>query len=256
MERERRDVTCAHHGCYSQENNLEAAQRVLREHREIGVMEIDFCEYRGAFISAHDPTPAACANGSPLAAWVAWLCVRKRRTLYLDLKAHYSLKSWWWTECKFNVEALLGELVRLRAYFRSSARKHPVDIARHIWLTSQDQDVAQRLAWHCRGDDAKHWIVIADVPFMGAYVRRYTTPSCWQPALNQTVTGQMLAHHYDAFIVAIDCSFLGQSLEAFVRESSIRPGSTLILYAFELNQPPVELAGYTVIMMYNYRLAL
>ena len=254
MERERRLVTCAHHGCYGQENNLEAARLVLKQNREIGLMEIDFVEYGGQFVSSHDHTPHSCANGSTLAQWVEFLCVRKRRLLYMDLKAQYGLWSWWQPQHKFNLAALLQELNRLREYYMSSRRKHPVDITRLIWIASQDPDVAQQLLLHCHGTP---WIPIADIPYMSAYVKRAVTPSCMWPAVNQTVLGEMLHTQYPLQIAAIDCSFLaGTSFEKFVRDAGIQPGATLIPYAFERTQRPIELEGYTVIMVYNYRASL
>lgn len=254
MERERRLVTCAHHGCYSLENNLEAARLVLKQNREIGVMEIDFVETRqNQFVSAHDHSAHACANGAVLAEWVEFLCVRKRRTLYMDLKAQYGLWSWCWPQYKFNLAALLQELDRLRRYYMSSARKHPVDIARLVWIASQDPYVAEQLVLHCAGTP---WVVIADVPYMSAYVRRAVTPSCMWPTLNQSVLGEMVHARYPSRVAAIDCSFLDGDLGRFVHEAQIPRGTTLVPYAFERTQAPLELDGYTVIMVYNYRAQL
>jgi hypothetical protein len=255
MERERRLVTCAHHGCYSQENNLAAAKQVLKRNRQIGVMEIDFVEQHGQIVSSHDHTAHSCAQGSPMEEWIAFLCVSKRRTLYMDLKAQYGLTSWWWPERKFDVPALLAELNRLRRHYMSSQRRHPIDIARHIWLASQDPAVATHLVAHCRDTP---WIAIADIPYMSAYVRRAITPSClWPTVVNPNVMSEMMHERHPSWVVAIDCSFLDCSLEQFVREKAIQRGSTLLPYAFDPEtQAPLELEGYTVIMVYNYRLAL
>jgi hypothetical protein len=67
----------------------------------------------------------------------------------------------------------------------------------------------------------------------------------------------MMHERHPSWVVAIDCSFLDCSLEQFVREKAIQRGSTLLPYAFDPEtQAPLELEGYTVIMVYNYRLAL
>lgn len=250
-------TTCAHHGAINRPNSIEATRHVLRKNAEIGIVEIDFispANRPGQFLASHDYDHGEHGGGESLIEWIHFLCVEKRKRLYLDAKARLAVWSRFFTydaqerfDCT-GLYALLNDLA------------HEVD-SRHfklrsmVWIACQDYDVSRRL-FELNERHGYGWQVIVDIPYIEAYVAWYLTPLCWiAPRLQPALAERYVEYDFSqTSVVAIDCRCIGGlgAIAQFVHASNIKRGSVLVLYAFERSVKQVQLRHYTVIMMYDY----
>jgi len=243
---------CNHHGDFERQNNLPSARVIMRENPDIDIYEIDFIDFQSKFTSSHDYEKRNIDDGAPLKSWIAEVCVNRNKILYVDLKVDVNLAYiFWWggVEWKFDCRRLFKELEKLRKKYR----KKGVDICKYIWLTSQDFDVAKKLNSINQFDEKRRWTCIIDAPYVNYYIWQYALPGCMMGILGNRTSNDFLTYVFDSEIIALDYSFFGQDIVRFVESSTIRPGSTILLYSFELGTKPIEIPGHNVIMTYNYR---
>lgn len=244
---------CNHHGDYDRQNNLASARVIMKENPEIDIYEIDFIDFKSTFTSSHDYEMHNIDNGSPLKSWIEEVCVRNKKILYVDLKVDVNLAYiFWWgsVEWKFDCRRLFKELEKLRKRYK---KKNAINICDYIWLTSQDFDVVKKLNSINKFDEHNKWKCIIDAPYVNYYILQYAMPSCMMNLLGNRTYNDFLTYDFDCDIVALDYSFFHENIRSFVESSTIKPGSTIVLYSFELGTEPIKIPGYHIIMTYNYR---
>lgn len=245
-------VSC-HHGDIDRQNNLEAASLIMQENPDIDIMEIDFVLYNKELISSHDYSTEGILNGASLIEWVDLVILKHSHMLWIDLKPQALglgtfLESW--STAKEEAIVLFGILREARERYR------PVlDIRDFIMITSQDRAIIKEIE---RLNEGNEWRIVADIPHLQSYIWQYILPVGMQEQLNDAVF-EYFVKQYDFSahsVVAIDKSFFGHSLRRvfqFVRASTIKEGSTLILYNFAHDDPVVRSKYYDVVMQYDFR---
>ncbi len=245
---------CCHHGDFDRQNNLASAIVIMDENPQIDIYEIDFIDYGGQCISSHDYKQQNILNGSSIRDWIREICVKRKKILYVDLKVDVGLGyllSFSGSDWKFNCVRLFNELNRIHSTYQ---RKKNVDIKKYIWLTSQDYDVAGKLYSINNHLDRKHrWKCIIDAPYVNYYILQYLVSGCSPSFVNDRTYNACMEYNFDNDIIALDYSFFGSNITKFIKDSTIKAGSTIILYSFELGTKPIEIEGYYIIMTYNYR---
>lgn len=243
---------CNHHGDFDRQNNLASARIIIKENPEIDIYEIDFIDFQNKFTSSHDYVKQNIDNGSPLKSWIEEVCVKNKKILYVDLKVDVNLAYiFWWgsVEWKFDCRRLFKELEKLRKKHREKG----FNICNYIWLTSQDFDVVKKLNSINRFDEKSRWKCIIDAPYVNYYILQYALPGCMLGLLCNRTYNDFMSYEFDSDIVALDYSFFNENIRTFIESSTIKRGSTIVLYSFELDTEPIEIHGYHIIMTYNYR---
>lgn len=247
---------CCHHGDYDNQNNLAAAKKIMEENPQIDIYEIDFVDYGRQFISSHDYAYHSRIGGSPLSEWIREICVKRKKILYVDLKVDVDFSYLFFCsgggiEWKFDCQRLYAVLNEMARKYR---KKYNINIRNYIWLTSQDYDVVSKLNSINEFQEKKRrWTCIIDVPYVNYYIAQYTLPGCMMGLLGGRTYSEFMTYNFDCDIVALDYSFFTHYITRFIENSTIKLGSTIILYSFELGTEPINIMGYNIVMTYNYR---
>lgn len=247
-------MTSCHHGHADYQNNLIRAKDVLkRHHTEIGVMEIDFVNVRDDFVSSHDFSASNINAGSPLIDWIKLVVLKYEKILWIDLKSHHDFLGLFCCDVRFKTDCklLFDVLSRIRRTTR-----HRIET--NIWISCQDSDVKDQLVRHS-GLANNRWIIVNDIPFVGSYLQQYVLPRDWLTRLMLSVFRDYdfeatISLHNPHPVVCIDRSFFVtlQKLIAFIEDSSIPLGSTVLLYTFDATEEPFQIEGYNLIFQYDY----
>jgi len=257
-------TTCAHHGAINRPNSIGATREVLRQNAEVAIVEVDFISLSpGRFVASHDYSESSYEYGETLDAWLRFICLEQRKIIYLDLKARLPLLALLFhydAQERFDCAGFFLLLNRLADELSATVKKRKkrgrhFNLREHVWVACQDEEVSRRL-FALNEARGYGWRMIADVPHIETYLTYYLTPLCCLGSMLQPRMADRYAD-YDfshTTVVAIDCRCIAglQAIEAFVRASNIRRGTTLVLYAFERSVEPIKIDGHPVIMMYNY----
>jgi len=255
-------MTSCHHGHSLQQNNLRQALEVLATNPEIAVVEIDFVQVGDDFVSSHDYTQENITNGSPLCKWIEEVVVKRDKVLWVDIKSRIDFMAYCCCcdmRFKFDCAALFNVLARIYKTFKRRLQDK-------VWLSCQEKEVRDGLIRRNNRLDARHrWTVATDIPFVYSYAVnacRYVLPSSLSNWLQDRVFADLLVYDFDAtriyadtaIVVCIDRSFFPdvERLARFIEDSTIPLGSKIILYTFERTQPAITVAGYEIIMQYDY----
>ncbi len=259
--RHERKMTSCHHGHKEHPNNLEHAIEVLRENRNIGIIEIDFVQVGEDFISSHDYTEESIKQGSSLVRWVEQIVVKRDKILWIDIKSHVDFMAFFCcdTRMKFDCRALFRVLAGI---CKTLERR----IQSNIWLSCQDKEVSDTFVrLNNRLKPLYKWTIINDIPFVSSYawMRFYKALSLgtfdW---VHSSLFNYFLTYDYASTrnntdsktVVCIDQSFfpsIARIIE-FIEASTIPLGATIVLYTFDSTIPPISARGYTIIMQYDY----
>lgn len=237
-----------HHGHALYPNNLEETRRIIRQHGEIEIFEIDFISVDDQFISSHDYTEEGVQNGSSLAEWVAYLVVQERRTLFIDVKARLSFSTVILCGAKFQSFLFFRELARLRKCYRKQ-----LDIGERIWIGCQDGDLREELMQVNESQKlSERWQFITDCPRTYSYLAQMLLPQWLSNWFMQTYYGN---YDYSADdLVALDRSFFASNaeLEEFIERSKIRHDATLMLYSYVRSEQVPQTEHCRLIIQYDY----
>lgn len=240
----------AHHGDSRNQNNLEAARRVLETHPEIDIMEIDFILYCKELISSHDYTAEGVLNGSPLRDWIEMVVIQYGKTLWIDVKPLIALSALFWSIAEEVTACLYTILAEQALYAKQS---HNITLRNYLFITSQDPAI--KLELETRNKEG--WLIAIDVPAMRSYIWQALLPPGLQEWLNDSIYNA-LTRNYDFSrdsIVAIDKTFFDGNLKRlfrFIETSNIQPGTTIILYTFDGDMPPLKSDQYHIVTQYDY----
>ena len=250
-------MTSCHHGDASCQNNLARAKDVLERNREIKVIEIDFVQVGDDFISSHDYSRENIANGSTLREWIHAIVLRRKKILWIDIKSHVDVIALGCcnTRFKFDCAPLLKALARL---CRETKRR----LQDHVWLSCQDSEVRSALIHYNNTritDENKRWLIATDIPYVPSYICKLFLPQSVFTWVNEWMfSDTFMELDYTssrALIVCIDRTFFSsdEKLIDFIEQSTIPPGSTIVLYTFEEHRlTPIDVLGYKIIMQYDY----
>lgn len=250
-----------HHGDINNENNLKAAKEILRQNiDDINIMEIDFIQYNGEFVSTHDETCEGILNGSLLEKWIDFLVIENHKILWIDLKPKGTWVSFLFQSSLFEVNLLLNKLKYLRKYYKQN---NNIDIKNYIMIGSQDPKVRkemQRLNILERymGGNESEWLIIIDIPNVNAYITQWCLPYCFQYKLDIYVYNRFMSYDFSKSpLIAIDMTFFENDVDhvfEFIKNNkTIKHNSFIILYSFKRSHPPVHLENYHIIMQYNFK---
>lgn len=261
---EPRIMTSCHHGHAEIQNNLNQAMRVLRVHTDIAVMEIDFVQMGDDFISSHDYVAENIKNGSTLKTWIQQVVVKKKKTLWIDIKSHVDFFAFSFGCCDLRFKFDCRQLFRVLATIYKEVQQQPstVRLQDYVWISCQDSEVRDnlirlnnKLKGHLR------WTIVTDIPFVYSYACKYLLPVSAYSWIHDYVFSYFLTYDFSSTrvgqkepVICIDHSFFPSDakLTQFIENSSIPLGSTLILYTYSLSEAPLVIPGYTIIMQYDY----
>lgn len=241
-------IAC-HHGDSLNQNNLDAARRIMQKYPEITIMEIDFILYNDKLVSSHDYTSISILNGSLLEEWIDLVVVQYGKKLWIDLKPNVSVYALFYSNAVDFARCLFERLEEKRDLTRNM-----IDIKPHIIISSQDTAIVEEvdLLNHQRG-----WRTLCDVPRLKRYIMQAFLPPGLQEWLNDMVYDELtFQYDFSGFnMVAIDKSFFDhdiQRLFRFIEKSNIKEGSTIILYNFKMNIAPLVHPKYNIVMQYDF----
>jgi hypothetical protein len=243
-------MTSCHHGHFTKQNNLKAAEHVLKTHKdEIDVMEIDFVHLDNDFVSSHDYNTENIKNGSPLLEWIKLVVLKYKKTLWIDLKSHVDFIAFFCSDVRFKLDC--------RKFFEvlnGIRHKLKLRIETHIWISCQDREVHDCLVHQNLNT---RWKIVNDIPFVYSYVCKYLLPLSAYPYIHDYVFKYFLVYDFgdDSEIICIDQSFFPSTtkLLQFIEASNIPLGATIVLYTFKREQQvQLHLNGYNIIMQYDY----
>ena len=256
-------MTSCHHGHAEHQNNLRHAIDVIRTNPDIQIVEIDFVQVGDDFVSSHDYAPENISNASPLLEWVRKVVVERKKILWVDLKSHVDFIAFCCFCCdtrfKLDCKALFKVLARI-------CRTLGTRVQDKVWISCQDSDVREALIRCNRPLKAENkWTVVTDIPFVYSYAVnacQYIIPSSMYNWLQDRVFAELCQFDFERarifvdvpIIVCIDKSFFvnTERLAHFIEDSTIPLGSTIVLYTYDVTEPPVQVIGYNIIMQYNY----
>lgn len=237
-------ISC-HHGDSSNQNNLVAASRILREYPEIDIMEIDFVFYNNDIVSSHDYSAHNILHGSSLSEWIEMVVIKHKKILWIDMKPDLSIGAFLWPSFKEEVACLFSIL---RSFKRG--------IGNSLMITSQDPSITEEI--NNTPIDMK-WPTATDIPYLSSYIWQYILSPGLQ-VWNDDSIYKYFATEYDFSpysIVAIDKSFFAHDIDKvfrFISECNIGEGTTVILYNFKRGVPIIHSEYCNIVMQYDYSL--
>lgn len=244
-------MTSCHHGDVQCQNNLLQALQVIQSHEKIKVMEIDFVQVGEDFVSSHDYKPESIANGSPLSEWIDKVVLKNQKILWIDIKSHLDVFAFTCCDVRFKFDC--RQLFRVLAQLCNTTKQQ---LQSRVWLSCQDSVVRDTLlSLNNRLKQRHRWIIMADIPFVYSYACKYLLPFSASDWIHNYVFSHFVTYDFSQSpVICIDRSFFPSDnrLIEFIENSTITPGTTLILYTFESGHPPIEVLGYNIIMQYDF----
>ena len=254
-------MTSCHHGDVQCQNNLAQAIRVMQKYSAIKVMEIDFVQVGDDFVSSHDYSADSIKNGAPLRKWVEQVVLKRKKILWLDLKSHIDFFAFTCCDVRFKFDC--RQLFRVLAAICNETKQRLQD---RLWLSCQDCEVRETLIrYNNRLKERHRWIIATDIPYVYSYACKYLLPLSAYSWIHDHVFSYFKEYDFTTTtvgvefnkppVVCIDHSFFPSDtkLIQFIEQSTIPPGSTILLYTFQSHDyPPIEVLGYTIIMQYDY----
>lgn len=248
-------MTSCHHGDAECQNNLSQAKQVMRCYNEIRVMEIDFVQVGEDFVSSHDYKAENIQQGSSLREWIDLVVLRAKKVLWIDLKSHVdvlTLACCCGGDIRFKFDC--RQLFRVLAKLCNETKQH---LQKRIWLSCQDSEVRDTLIRYNNKLKACHqWMIITDIPFVYSYACKYLLPFSSYECIHNYVFTHFITYDFsESPIICIDHSFFpsDNKIIQFIENSTILPGSTILLYTFtDRDHPPIKVLGYKIIMQFDY----
>lgn len=250
-------MTSCHHGDSLCENNLARALDVLESNREIRVFEIDFVQVGDDFISSHDYSRENIANGSTLKEWIRAIVLTKKKILWIDIKSHVDFLAFTCcdTRFKFDCRPLLKALARI---CKETKRR----LQDNVWISCQDSEIRNALIHYNNTrikEERDRWLIATDIPYVSSYVCKLLLPESVFGWVNEWMfSNTFMELDYTssrALIVCIDHTFFSNDAKLidFIEQSTIPPGSTIVLYTYKKHRAtPIKALGYKIIMQYDY----
>lgn len=255
-------MTSCHHGDCAKQNNLGQAIEVTRAHPEIEILEIDFVQVGDDFISSHDYVAENIKNGSPLIQWIHQMVVKRKKTLWIDIKSHVDFMAFCCCcdmRFKFDCRALFNTLAKICNTLKRRVQPH-------VWLSCQDREVREAfISYNKRLEPINKWTIVTDIPFVYSYAVnacQYLLPSALYHWIQDRAFTGFLEYDFEMariavdvpLIVCIDRSFFAtnERIVRFVEESTIPLGSVILLYTYPKTEAPIVIQGYRVVMQYDY----
>ena len=239
-------ISC-HHGDIDHQNNIEAAVYILHDNPDIDIMEIDFVLYGKELISSHDYSAHSILNGATLLEWIELVIIKEKKVLWIDLKPKIDLSVFFWSIAKEEVNCL-------SILLDEACSRWGIWIRPYILMTSQDPTITHEIEQTL----SRNYQIVADIPNMSSYVWQDILPFGLQGWLDDSVYDHFM-NRYDFSrhpIVAIDKSFFGHSVKRvlrFIYDSSIKEGTTIIIYNFKVGAPIVRDPLYNIVMQYDFK---
>jgi hypothetical protein len=223
-------ISC-HHGSQKLENNLHLSIDVLKKHKEIDIIEIDFVFHDNQYISAHDLDHLE--HGSSLELWIDEIMARDK-ILWIDLKdtqLSFFINSY----TSINVERLFEILTKLHLKYKF--------LHRHILIGCQFIHVYEKLI------QQDIFTIIQDLPRDKMYVLDAITPNQYITSLSDVVKTSIIEdHHHD--IIAIDKKFF--TADYLLSLLTQIDAKIIILYNFQLDDEIPYVENKKIIYQYDY----
>lgn len=224
------EISC-HHGSQKLENNLPTTIDILKKHKEIDIIEIDFVFHDNQYISAHDLDHLE--HGSSLELWIDEI-MKRDKILWIDLKdtqLSFFINSY----TTIDVERLFEILHELHLKYKS--------LAQHILIGCQFIHVYEKLI------QQDTFAIIQDLPRDKMYVLDAITPNQYITSLSDVVKTSILEdHHHD--IIAIDKKFF--TSEILLSLLTDIDAKIIILYNFQQGDEIPYIKNKKIIYQYDY----
>lgn len=257
----------SHHGSITWPNVLPEALRVLEEHPEIDILEIDFISWGQEILSSHDYNEESARQGASLFEWIHAIVYRNRRLLWIDIKENlFILRNCSGYNEPFDTGLFFRRLDYCQRFFSgkvgrgknrsqvsqiNTERPAPLDIAPYIIIGCQHPDTLAEISQANAGRYAQ----VVDIPSARYYVYQRLLPTCLLNNLTRNMWDDYAHLDYtDIPLLSLDMSFFERErdLKEFLSTLRLAPSARVVLYNAPLDMRPIEVEQLHIIMQYDY----